>query len=210
MNQEQRNRLGKIIAFTAAYYSRELQREVVSMMVDDLADLSFDAVEAAYQAYRRDPKNRAFPLPAQIRDIVDPEPTPEVEARDIASAIQGAIVKYGYSNEGLARQYIGPEGWDVVQRWGGWSHLCTNMGVSIDPGQFYAQVRDFATDAARFPGLRREFPTALPEPQTPKMHLLSGEKMPDGEPVPEFEARRSDRIRELMADMNAKLKERVR
>lgn len=202
------SRLKETIILTASYYGRTISEPVLNMYAEDLEDLPEDRVVAAYKTYRRDPKNKSFPLPAQIRDIVQPETTPEVEARDIASAIQGAIVKYGYPNEGLAREYIGPQGWDVVQRWGGWSHLCANMGVSIDPGQFYAQVRDFATDAARFPSIRREFPTALPEPQ--KMHLLSGETMPDGEPVPEFEARREDRIRKLMADMDAKLKERAR
>lgn len=149
MNQEQRNRLGKAIAYTAAYYSRELQREVVSMMVDDLADLPFDAVEAAYQSFRRDPKNKSFPLPAQIRDIVAPVETPEERAREIAARIEGAIVKFGYPNGNAARAYIGEDGWSIVERYGGWSHLCQNHGLSISPASFHAQVREQLTTQVR-------------------------------------------------------------
>lgn len=200
------SKVKEIIILTASYYGKALSEPVLEMYAEDLEDLDPALVVNAYKTYRRDPKNKSFPLPAQIRDIVEPEPTPESGGRDIASSIQCAIVKYGYSNESLARQFIGPQGWDVVQRWGGWSHLCTNMGVSIDPGQFYAQVRDFAIDAARFPSLRREFPTALPEP-VQRMELLSGETMPDGQPVAEFEINRRERLQKLMDDMDRRQKE---
>lgn len=149
MNQDERNMLGKTIAFTAAYYSRELQKEVLSMMVDDLSDLPFDLINQAYSMYRRDPKNRAFPLPAQIRDIVDPVETPEERAREIAARIEGAIVRFGHPNEAEARHHIGDEGWSIVQRYGGWSHLCANHGLSITPASFHAQVRDQLSTALR-------------------------------------------------------------
>lgn len=206
MSTEELVKVAQAFALTAAYYRVKIEDQVLKMYAEDVSDLDFNEVIVALGSYRRDPKNRQMPLPAQIRDIVEPEPTPESGGRDVASSIQCAIVKYGYSNEGLARQFIGPQGWDVVQRWGGWSHLCTNMGVSIDPGQFYAQVRDFAIDAARFPSLRREFPTALPEP-VQRMELLSGETMPDGQPVAEFEINRRERLQQLMDDMDRRQKE---
>lgn len=201
------SKVSQAFALLAAYYRVKIEDQVLKMYAEDLDDLPFREVALALNAYRRDPKNKFMPLPAQIRDIVQPTPSPEITARDIASSIQGAIVKFGYSNESLARHYIGAQGWGVVQRWGGWSFLCTNMGVTIDPGQFYAQVRDFAIDAAKFPSLLREFPTALPEP-VQKREMLTGESMPDGQPVADFEVNRREQIQKLMDDMERRQKDR--
>jgi hypothetical protein len=138
-----RQDLARVIKNTATYYGRELKPEVLSMMCDDLADLPIDDVIAAYNAYRRNPKNRAFPLPAQIIEIVCPEQhvSHEDQAAEIAARIVGAVTRYGWNNSKYAQEFIGPVGWGVVERQGGWAHLCQNLGVTIDPSTFQAQVR---------------------------------------------------------------------
>ena len=134
----------EVILLTASYYDRVLSPMVLTMYAEDLADLPADAVVDAYKAYRRDPRNTRFPLPGQIRALVEPAVDPESAAREIASRINHAIVKFGWANASAAEAYVGEVGWNIVNRSGGWSHLCQNHGVTLDPGVFQAQVRELA------------------------------------------------------------------
>lgn len=202
------SRIKEIIIMTASYYGKPISEAVLEMYVEDLDGLDPDLVIRAYKAYRRDPKNRQMPLPAQIRDMIEPQETPEAAARDLASKISGAIVKFGHPKENLARNYIGEKGWAIVQRWGGWSYLCANHGTVIDPGQFYAQIRDHAVDVVKYPHIVQPFPTALPPAQD--RELLSGEVMPDGQPVREFENSRREQLKKLFEDMERRKAEVVR
>lgn len=150
MTQEERNELGKIIVTTAVYYGKDIDRAVLSMQVDDLADLPFASVRHAYTLYRRDPKNRSFPLPAQIRDLIQPTETSQAKAREIAAKIQSAVSKFGQFQGGDAKEFIGPVGWEVVRSFGGWGFICHNLGKSALPvGSFYAQTRDLIEDILR-------------------------------------------------------------
>lgn len=135
-------KIKEAIHITARYYGRKIDDDVLLMMAEDLADLCEDEVIAAYHSYRRNPKNRVMPLPAQIREIVQPEIDVDSLAKEIASRIAGAIPKYGWSNAAAARAFIGDDGWRVVERFGGWVYLCENYGLSVDAGTFYAQTRD--------------------------------------------------------------------
>lgn len=144
----------QIILATANYYGRQMSEDVLEMYAEDLADLPPGEVIAAYKAYRRDPKNRAMPLPAQIRELVTPEAfiSPEVQAREIAARIVGAITSFGWCNGRAAQEYIGPVGWNAVLRQGGWRNLCENTGVNISPTTLQAQLRDQIEGEIRFGG----------------------------------------------------------
>lgn len=132
------------IITTASYYGRTLSEPVLRMYLEDLADLPAPAVIEGYKTWRRNPKNVHFPLPAQIRGIVSPGIDPESAAREVAARITGAITKHGWSNQAKARESIGEVGWAIVERQGGWMHLCQNHGVTIDPSSFQAQAREQA------------------------------------------------------------------
>jgi|GEM_PF-5036285 len=136
----------KAISLTHAYYHRgqHLEDEVLLMYAEDLADLDVAACVDAYNRWRRNPKNRTFPLPAHIRELVNPEEfvSNESQAREIAGRVCGAVPKFGYANANAARLYIGPEGWSAVQRQGGWQYLCEQLGSNINPAIFQAQLRD--------------------------------------------------------------------
>jgi hypothetical protein len=137
-------KLKETIILTASYYGKALSEPVLAMYVDDLSDLPTGDVIAAYRDYRRNPKNVHFPLPAQIRGIVQPVVDPDSASREVAARINGAIVKFGSWRGEDARAYIGTVGWSIVESYGGWSALCENHGLSIDPGQFLAQARELA------------------------------------------------------------------
>lgn len=128
---------------TAEFYGRQLSENVLGMYAEDLADLDPAAVCAGYAQYRRNPANRTFPLPAQIRELVCPEEfvAPEVKAREVAARIVGAISQYGWNNAREAQVYIGPVGWGAVLRQGGWSHLCEQTS-KFNELTLQAQLRD--------------------------------------------------------------------
>lgn len=137
--------LKEAIFSTYIYYSRSaLNDQVLAVYLEDLADLDPKECIEAYQRWRRNPANKHFPLPAQIRELVNPEQFVSVEARarEVAARITGAVSKYGWNNGTAARVFIGPEGWEVVQRQGGWNYLCENLGTKMNPTSFQAQVRD--------------------------------------------------------------------
>jgi hypothetical protein len=146
--------LHQVIIATFAYYHRgqTLDDMVLAMYVEDLNDLDPQVVIAGYQQYRRNPKNRTFPLPAEIRELVAPGEfiAVETQAREIASRIVGAISMYGWNNSTQAQLYIGPVGWGLVERSGGWSHLCQNTGVTIQPTTLTAQLRDQLEGTLRY------------------------------------------------------------
>jgi hypothetical protein len=149
MTPEEIKEVKKGIALTAVYYARNLSGDVIGMMADDLRDLPYAAVSEAFKAYRNNSKNKSFPLPAQIRDMVSPTETPESIARDTAARIQQAVVNLGYSNGNEAKLFIGPAGWRIVERFGGWSYLCQNLGLTISATTFHAQARELALDVGR-------------------------------------------------------------
>lgn len=147
-------KLKEIIALTYAYYNqgKAPQDAVLAMYAEDLADLDPIQCIDAYNRYRKNPKNRTFPLPAQIRELVCPDEfiSTEAQAREIAARIVGAISQFGWNNGRSAEVYIGPAGWSVVQRQGGWNYLCENMGTRINPTTFQAQVRDQVEGSLRY------------------------------------------------------------
>lgn len=135
--------LRQTILAMANYYGRTIDEGLLEMYHEDLSDLDPGACMAAYREYRRNPANRTFPLPAQIRELVCPEDfvAPEVKAREVAARIVGAISSFGWTNAKEAQVYIGTEGWQAVLRQGGWSHLCEQTS-KFNELTLQAQLRD--------------------------------------------------------------------
>jgi hypothetical protein len=139
--------LREVIALTFAYYNRgqTLSDAVLEMYAGDLSDQDQLKCMAAYAQWRRNPANKTFPLPAQIIELINPDQfvAPETKAREVAARVIGAISKFGWTNAKGAQVFIGPEGWGAVNRMGGWSYLCENVGPrGINPASLQAQLRD--------------------------------------------------------------------
>lgn len=142
MTQEQKNTIAYTIALTARYYSHPIDREVIQMIVGDLEDLDFDAVQAAYRKYRLNGKNNRFPFAGQIRDLVMPEPSEEVLARELTAKISEAVKRFGWTNATAAKEFIGDVGWSVVKSYGGWQSICEGLGLEFSVDTFNAQARE--------------------------------------------------------------------
>ena len=157
MTADELKELKKGIAITASYFGRDLLPEAIQLMAEDLSDLPFEKISQAFLRYRRDPKNRAMPLPAQIRAIVDPKPDPESEGREIIERVVIAITKFGYTQFQAAMEFIGPVGKRIADAHGGWTALCESNFIH-NPAMI-AQARTRATDLIKYGDSFRSEPT---------------------------------------------------
>lgn len=134
-------KLKETIVLTASYYGFNLNPQILTMYVDDLSDLPIDQVIWAYGEYRKNPKNRVSPLPAQIREIVQPNISEDDQANLIASKITESINKFGWNKPNEVKEYVGSIGWAAIEGWGGWLYICENHGKNLNPTAFNAQNR---------------------------------------------------------------------
>jgi hypothetical protein len=140
--------LKRLIVHVADYYGRTLKPAVISMMAEDLADLPYEQVQQAYERYRRNSKALVFPLPAQIRGLLEPEVTPEAQGRETYARITQAVRKFGYMQADQAAEFIGEHGWDIVKSLGGWYYICSTDTLS--QSSVMALIRERAADFVRF------------------------------------------------------------
>lgn len=144
-----------LVLRNAAFFGEALPDAVVAMHAEALEDLDPQKVDWAYKQLIRTSKTRRMPLPGDVRALVCPEGNDAVmdDARDASSRIIAAISKYGHTNTDRAREYIGPLGWEVVQRQGGWLTVCQMSDDQL--ATFQAQWRELAAV------LRRKFERGL-------------------------------------------------
>lgn len=160
---DERAALKALIVMTSAYYGQRLDDTVVEMYAEDLADLPLDAVRRALVEARRDPKQRTFPLPAVIRDKIQPFDNADADAKEAAGRIVAAVSRFGWNNVARAREYVGELGWAVVERQGGWETLCRTL-TEDNIGQMQAQWRDLALSVSKRAklGILNEPPRLVP------------------------------------------------
>lgn len=142
MKQQEIKELKEYLTHLSAYYQRPVPDMVLKMYVEDLQDLPFNQVRQSYERYRRDPKNRTMPLPAQIRGMLEPQAEPETLARETVARIIQAQDRFGYTWPKEAREFIGEVGWSVVTAYGGWENFCQGLGVHFSVDTFSAQARE--------------------------------------------------------------------
>jgi hypothetical protein len=158
MNQDQRNALGVKIGEAAFYYGKtDLSKEQVisyiNVIIKYYADQGLEKIISAIDSYILDSKNKFLFSPATLRPYLFPELSTETKSIEVASRLTSAVRKFGYSNPGEARAYVGELGWKIVERNGGWQPLCENLGVSIPVTTFQAQARETAKALIETAGL---------------------------------------------------------
>jgi hypothetical protein len=155
-------RVKECIILTAIYYGRkDLSAPVLAMMADDLVGYPADSVIAAYQAYRKNGKNRVFPLPAQIIEMLEAHTRPNPNA--IVTNLIAAVKRHDYtwplqlnksayqtgSFQGDFIAELGTLAWQVVEMHGGWGRFCESYwNQSKNETSFRAQLRDLIEDVA--------------------------------------------------------------
>lgn len=136
-----------ILAMTA-YYGQQIPDEVIAMYAEDLSDLPIEAVRHAMSELRRDPKVTRFPLPAVIRDRIQPADTDEMNAQEAVSRVIQAVGRFGWTNGPAAREFVGDLGWKIVERDGGWQTVCQSLNEE-NLGVYRAQWKGLALTLLR-------------------------------------------------------------
>lgn len=144
LSSEEKKEITRIYDLTCKAFDKSLDRDVLKLQIEDLSDLDFNAIVQALHEYRKNPKNSFWPKANKIREIINPQFSPEAQANVIASKIREAISRHGWSNKNAAMELIGPIGWEIVERSGGWNYVCENHGLDLNPLTFHAQARDLA------------------------------------------------------------------
>ncbi len=138
------NPIAKMLIDMAKFYSYELESRQLEMYVGVLSQFPQEAVLKAGRDYVHNLKNTKFPIPPHsiMAEFLPKEASPEHLAKEAAGRILQAVSKFGWPNPNEAQAFIGELGWRVVERFGGWSTVCANLGVSMSTDTFYAQARD--------------------------------------------------------------------
>lgn len=143
MIAQEKQQLKLLLIATSSYYGQKIPDDAMTLYVEDLEDLPFADVARALKDLRRDPKTIRCPMPAVIRDRIQPANTDENDAVEAASRIIAAVAKYGWNNSESAREYIGDLGWRVVMLDGGWRNVCETL-THDNIGMLRAQWRNTA------------------------------------------------------------------
>lgn len=119
----------------SAYYDKQLTDVALAMYCEDLSDLIYEDVIDAMRIYRRSVKNKTFPLPSQLREIIQPEVSEIDDANEVANRIIAA-------SQGRHRGPVGELAQRVVELYGGWDII--GEGQRSENGILRAQLRDLA------------------------------------------------------------------
>lgn len=144
MTRNERIELGNQIGMTGLFYGVEIEQNRLTMILNywESTNIAPPTIIAAYKRFMEESKIYKFPPPAEIMSII----RPKVDSQDFgvltAARILKAIKDFGWSNPESAKKYIGDAGWSCVRIFGGWEHICSELGVSIDMTTFQAQVRE--------------------------------------------------------------------
>lgn len=143
MNKDERSKIIKSLIGLSELFNRQLSKESLGMMANMLDDLEFEKVINAIHQYSMDGKNKTFPLPGQIRDLINPSINDDQLAVDVSTRLVHAMSKFGWTNESAAKEFMGPIAWMIVEREGGWRSICERISDD-DLGTFKAQTREMA------------------------------------------------------------------
>lgn len=140
------DRVAQFYVITAMCFDRELHECVVKLYIEDLQEFKPEEVISALHTYRRTRKashNTRSPLPCDLIAIMRPESNinPDDTACLAAEAIVSAVKRFGHPWPNEARKKIGELGWRYVERFGGWSRVCEELGDGILEGVFVAQAK---------------------------------------------------------------------
>lgn len=139
MTPQEKQALKKLFVATSAYYGHVLDDSALQLYVADLDDLYFCDVQQAMMDLRRDPKTRRCPLPADIRQRIQPAPSDRNLATQAAARILEAISRVGPHRIEDAKNFIGSLGWMIVKMQGGWEAICERTGVDSPTAVCQAQ-----------------------------------------------------------------------
>ena len=215
-----RQKIQETILNTAQYYGRQLSGPVIAMMAEDFAGYPADAIVEAYAVYRRSGKNRVFPLPAQIIELLEGGNAKQ-NANALVVNLIAAVKRHDYtwpmqlnksayqtgSFEGDFKAELGVDAWNVVQMHGGWQRFCESYWNSAgNETTFKAQLRDLLEGAID----RRSMGHLIVFPERQAPHQIENRPQgPNPQQIALLRATAEDQgLTEVVAEIDRLLKKR--
>ena len=161
----------KITALASLCPSFTLNPEIIRIYDRNLSPLGYERIIQALDEILIDRSSRdPFPSIKDIRGYIDPELNPQHEALETVSRIIESISRIGPYQGQRAKDFIGPLGWAVVTREGGWQQVCSVLNDD-NLGTIRAQWRQMA--AAIFHRAKNGFTSAptIPNSILDKLNL---------------------------------------
>lgn len=154
----------------------ELKEEIISLYCHHIGKIGFDrGTQALHEIVKSCRPGKPFP---SIDDIVKAagadDESDDSRAVEAASRIIGAVSRYGDSRYAVVEDYIGPLGWEVVQKAGGWRAVCetlTNNNLTTMRAQFRESALSLCHRARR--GLADIAPALPSGPENPMIKKLA-------------------------------------
>lgn len=155
----------KLILDDADYWGTPMSEGRLNAFANQLS--SFEPVEIlkSMMLYRGEAGRSRMPMPADLIARMNQDLDSDSKGKLIASRVYEAVGRFGYANPSEAKAFVGDAAWRLIARFGGWTYICQELGVSIPVSTFIAQMRDIATatDKASKIGID-EGPIALSAP----------------------------------------------
>lgn len=102
---------------------QEITRDLVNIWITVLADFSDADIQMAFR--NAVATLTEWPAPATIKRLCQGTSRDDKQiGEEVATRIESAVSKYGYTNPNSARDFIGDLGWEVVLQCGGWIQVC--------------------------------------------------------------------------------------
>jgi hypothetical protein len=118
----------------------ELSEELAELYLSALQRIEPEAVSSVLDRMIMSRSGReGFPTIGDIVEQAKPKTEPQDDAIEAASLIWGSIAKFGRTNPKEAKAHMGDLAWEIVQRLGGWSSVCTTE--ASQRASFIAQAR---------------------------------------------------------------------
>jgi hypothetical protein len=136
-----RNQIAKMWVQIGMMTGKRLDREIMEMMLEAVADLPEELVLNALKTWAM--TETTFPMPANIRAKINPTMSEKDVAIDAVNTAIACVSRFGYTNPQLASERMGELAWATVQRFGGWGHLCETL-TNENEGMIRAQLRELA------------------------------------------------------------------
>jgi len=179
MTQSERKELAEQIGMVAVFYGYEIEQARLTLILNYWASTNIapPLIKNAYKRFMEESKIHKLPTPAEILSIL----RPKVDSHDfgvlVAARVLKAVSLHGWCNPVSAREYIGEEGWAAVKVFGGWEHICQNLGVTIDMTTFQAQCREIVKSEHKVAEINGNSRLALNSPTANKTEEINHENV---------------------------------
>jgi hypothetical protein len=123
----------KLLFLLSKKANYELDDFEAELIADDLKEIGWEFVNASLSDFLKSMRsgdkfpsiNELRAKSARIKGIPDDG---SEDPRQLAEKCWSAISRFGYPNPDLAKKFVGPIGWKMIERQGGWVSFCASAG----------------------------------------------------------------------------------